>query len=82
MYSARGQLLARAAFAADQDCGIAGSDFLNELVDLTHARALANHVVLQTDLGPQTLVLIAEALELAGVLDGNCGKAGDGGEKL
>src|SRR4029077_5378328 len=78
----RGKLFARAAFAVDQNCGIAGSNLLNELVDLAHARALADHVVLQANLGAQALILAAEALELAGVLYGNCGKAGDGGQKL
>src|SRR6266404_3979686 len=61
---ARGQLLACAAFATDQNGGVAGGDLLNKLVDLTHARALANHVVLQTDFGSQALILAAEPLTL------------------
>src|SRR5216683_3153625 len=79
---ARGKLFSRAAFAVDQNRGIAGSDLLDELVDLGHARALADHVVLQANLGAQALILTAKALELAGVLYANCGKSCDGGEKL
>src|ERR1700730_3212333 len=66
----------------DQDCGLARRNLLNELVHLTHTRALANHVVLQVNLGLQALILASQELELSGVLYGNCGESGDGGEKL
>src|SRR6266849_8206501 len=79
---ARGKLFSRAAFAVDQNRGIAGSDLLDELVDLAHARALADHIVLQANLGAQALILAAQALELASILYGNGGKAGDGSQKL
>src|SRR5712664_84522 len=82
MNRASSELLARATFAANQDGGFAGGDLLNELVDLAHARALADHIVLQADFGAQTLILAAQTFELARVLYGNGGDSGDGGEKL
>src|SRR5689334_17694332 len=66
---ARGQLLACATLAANQDRGITYCDLLNKLIDLAHARTLAHHIVLQTYLRAQALVLAAQTLELAGVLD-------------
>src|SRR5258708_2957099 len=82
MNGASSKLLARATFAVNQDSGFTGGDLLDKLVDLAHARALADHIVLQADLGAQTLILAAQALKLARVLDGNGGDSGDGGEKL
>src|ERR1700730_1896180 len=46
---AGGQLLAGTALAANQYGGIAGSDSLDELIDVTHARATSHHVVAQAD---------------------------------
>src|SRR5256885_4204367 len=76
------QLLARPAFAPNQNCGIARGDFFDELIDLAHAGALAHHVVLQTDFSAQSLVFAAKSLELACILDGDASESGDGGEKL
>ena len=52
------------------------------MVDLAHARAAANHVVVELDFGAKALVFAAEAFELAGIFDGDRGKARDGGEQL
>src|SRR5262249_58234917 len=43
--SARGQLLARAALAENQDSGTGWRDAGDALVDFTHALALADHVM-------------------------------------
>src|ERR1700730_5478313 len=48
---AGGQLFAGAALAANQNSGIAGSDTLNELINVAHARAAPHHVVAQADFG-------------------------------
>src|SRR5260370_6773817 len=82
MNGASGEFLSRATLAVNQDGGFTGGDLLNELVDLAHARTLADHIVLQADFGAQTLILAAQAFELARVLYGNGGYASDGGEKL
>src|SRR5260370_1907695 len=53
--STRGKLFSCATFAVDQNRGIAGSNLLNELLDLAHPLPLAAHVVLQANLPTQPL---------------------------
>src|SRR5260370_38091972 len=51
MNGASSKLLARATFDVNEDSGFTGGDLLDKLVDLAHAMALADHIVLQADLG-------------------------------
>jgi len=77
-----GEFFAGATLAVDQHGGVAGGHTLDELVDVAHARALADHIVLQADLGAELPILDAQMFELSGVFDGDCGQAGDRGEQL
>src|SRR5260370_17369491 len=80
--SAGGKLLAGTAFAIDQHGGFAGSDALDESVDLLHARAVAGHIVLQAGRSAQLLVFDIQALELTHVFDGKGGQTRDGRKEL
>jgi len=82
MDSTGDELLASAAFPKDQNRRIGRSDAFDELIDLAHARAAADHVVLKLDFGTEALIFAAEAFELAGVFDGDGGEAGNGGKQL
>src|SRR5260370_34052591 len=80
--SAGGKLLAGPAFAIDQHGGFAGSDALDESVDLLHARAVTGHIVLQAGRSAQLLVFDIQALELTHVFDGKGGQTCDGRKEL
>ena len=82
MDGACGEFFAGTTLAVDQDGRVAGGHALDELVDVAHARALADHIMLQADLGAELPILDAQMFELSGVFDGDCGQAGDRGEQL
>ena len=65
----RRELLARAALAQDQDRRLRGRDPRDELVDLAHRRALADHVGEGVDVGVQARPLRFEPLHVADVLE-------------
>ena len=78
--SAGSKFLAGPAFAQNQDGGIGGRDAFDELINLAHARAAADHVVLKLHFGAEAQVFAAQAFELSGVFDSDGSEAGDGGK--
>ena len=63
MNGARHDLLAGAAFAADQDGGIGGSHPRNEPLHLANRGPRADHFVIHRDLGTQAAVLAFQPLD-------------------
>ena len=74
---ARRDLLAGSALAANQHGGVRRSHLGDELVDLPHGRAFADHAVLDADLLDQAPVLALQPLRVAAVLQGDGGDARD-----
>ncbi|MCG3160199.1 MAG: hypothetical protein JMDDDDMK_01260 [Acidobacteria bacterium] len=72
----RDQLLACARFSANQDGRTRGRRLGDELIDLAHSRAFANHIVFEVDLLLQPAVLLFQPVQpFETVL--RCGRAGE-----
>src|SRR5436190_11467024 len=54
MNGARRKLFAGAALSRNQNCGIAGCNLRDELIDLAHQGTLTDHVVLDVCVGEQS----------------------------
>ena len=82
MNCARNQLLSGAALSTDQDGRIRRRHPRKEPIDLLHAVALANHVVLQIDFRRQPQVFLFQPQQPARIFERHSGDAGDAGHKF
>ena len=77
MDRARRQFLARPAFAGNQNSGIGHRDFRNQVIDLLHRFAFADHVVLKIGVGDQLLVLGLQIPDVPDILNRHRGDGRD-----
>src|ERR1035441_6410475 len=82
MDGARHQFLARTAFPANQNGGVAAGHPGDELLHLSHGIAFAHDDAVQVQLSLQPPIFAAQALQGENVLQSDGSDSSDGGEEV